>query len=284
MLGSFATTVASALIAIGAGGAGAHADRGLVAKDTGASANPLAFWGKVDCDPHPQGLTPPEQLLPAGGDTHPMAGGQPQGNTSFRRMTVYDGDWVYGERCELGFNNQEGPTAFYHAGEHWTTYISLRLPPSSPIGEAGWRDVFQMKQAQPYTNPNPSSIFEMQVRDGRWYVGSSWKGVWDAPAEQDVWTRFVFDVHYSTDPSVGSVEISADLNGDGDFSDEDEHSGVIPMATLRAEKGAGTTFEQPGEPIPSHLRAGIYQAKGHDCPRTGAGCSVDVDNVQVVRG
>ena len=35
--------------------------------------------------------------------------------------------------------------------------------------------------------------------------------------------------------------------------------------------------------MPSHLRAGIYQNESYACPRSGVGCSVDVDNVQVLR-
>ena len=39
---------------------------------------------------------------------------------------------------------------------------------------------------------------------------------------------------------------------------------------------------KPGQPIPSHLRAGIYHDPLIPCP-SPTGCSVDIDNVQVIR-
>ena len=263
----------------------------LVAADTASAEDPRAFWGQVDCAEHPPALTPGHQLIERGGDPHPMAGGTPQGDGGFRRLSVYDGDDVYGERCELGLNDREsGPTVFYEEGDRYSTHISLRLPGELEIDSPGWRTVMQMKQAQPYDNPDPASIFELQVLSGRWLVLSDWRYIWDAPARTDVWTRFTFEVAYSADPELGLVRVLADLNGDGDHQDDvdgdgkqDERSSRVQLATLRAET-AGDSEDgiDAGEPIPSHLRAGIYQDPGYRCPRSGLGCSVDVDNVQVV--
>jgi hypothetical protein len=261
----------------------------MLASDLGNNEDPEEFWGEVDCEDHEAPSTPPHQVITTGGDTHSTATGERQRNTSFRRLTVYDGDDVDGERCELGLNDADGPTAFYHEGERRKTYISIRLPESAPIGE-DWRVVMQMKQAQPYDNPEQASMFELQARDGRWYLGSSWKGVWDTPAEQNTWTRFVFDVVYSQDPAKGSIQVDVDLNGDGDYADDvdvdgtvDEHSPVFRRATLRKEKdGEDDIGPDEGESITSHLRAGIYQNELYPCPTTGVGCSVDIDNVQVL--
>lgn len=266
-------------------------ENNVLAEDTGRRPDPTRFWGRVDCVEHPSPLVSGHTLVPSGGDTHDKANGEPQGNTSFRRMTVYDGDDIDGERCELGFNDQRGPTAFYREGTHRLTFISLRLPGSSPVAAEQWRVVAQMKQAQPYHNPDPASIFELQARGGRWQLGSDWHKVWSTPASQDVWTRFVFDVVYSADPAVGSIRVAVDLNGDGDYTDDvdgdgrvDERSPRVHRATLRTEtEGDPRYLQDPGESIPSHLRAGIYQDAAHPCPATGAGCAVDVDNVQVVK-
>jgi hypothetical protein len=249
-----------------------------LASDTASNPDPNPFWGKVDCQTGTR-----HQRITSGGDPHSTGSGAAQGNSDFRRMTVYDGDEVYGERCELGNNNVSGPTVFYHEGQRRVTYVSIRMPNSSDINDSRWRNVFQMKQVQPYYNPNPASIFEMQVRDGRWFVGSNWTGVWDAPAQQNTWTRFAFDMTYSQDPSKGSVKIYADLNGDGDANDAEEQSPLIHMATLRAETAGGPDnpdFPSAGQSIPSHMRAGIYQDESYSCP---SGCSVDLDNVQVFR-
>ena len=248
----------------------------VVASDTAANSDPLPFWGSIDCQSASR-----QQQVASGGDAHVAALGGSQGNSAFRRMTVIDGDNFYGERCELGFNNVNGPTVFYREGQRRVTFISIRLPNGTDPTNENWRNVMQMKQAQPYNNPNTSPVFELQVHDGKWWVESSWVNLWSFPARQNAWTRFAFDVVYSQDPSVGSITTYADLTEDGDFDDANERSPLIHDATLRAETTPGYPSPyQPGDSIPSHLRAGIYQNANYSCP---SGCSADIDNIQVVR-
>ncbi len=256
----------------------------VVASDTASNPDPVPFWGKIDCQASSRTQAPS-----SGGDTHPTADGTSQGNSAFRRQTVIDGDNIWGERCELGNNWSQptgadpagpGPTMFYQEGERRVTYASLRLPSSTPMGNT-WRTVLQMKQMQPYNNPTPAPILELQLENNQWMFVNSWNGVWTAPAQQNVWTRFAFDITYSQNPSIGSIKIYADLNGDGDFSDANEQSSVIHTATLEAEtQTGGTSPYSVGQSIPDHLRTGIYQDPAYNCP---TGCSMDVDNVQVVR-
>ena len=81
--------------------------------------------------------------------------------------------------------------------------------------------------------------------------------------------------------SRGRITVYADLNSDGDFDDEGETSSTMRTYTLKREiKGGYKDGIKPGKSIPSHLRAGIYHDDALDC---GDGCSVDIDNVQVVR-
>jgi hypothetical protein len=248
----------------------------LIASDTASQPDPLAFWGRIECQ-----VANRHQQIASGGDTHLTGSGMPQGDAGFRRLTVFDGDDFYGERCELGHNNQHGPTTFYNESLRRVTFASIRMPNNSPIGDSRWRNVLQMKQAQPYNNSNPASIFEMQVRDSRWFIGSNWNGVWDTPATQNTWTRFAFDIVYSQDPSKGSIKIYVDLNGDGDASDAGEQSPRTRQATLPSETSpAHPDGVAAGQTIPSHLRAGIYQDQGYSCP---TGCSVDIDNVQIFK-
>jgi Polysaccharide lyase len=248
----------------------------VVGSDTAGNADPIPFWGKIDCQTASR-----HQHLGSGGDAHATALGSPQGNGSFRRLTVRDGDDVYGERCELGENESYGHTTLYHEGQRRVTFMSLRLGNGiNPLG-SDWRTVMQMKQAQTYRNPNTSPIIEMQVRDGEWILRNSWNDLWSAPAQANAWTRFAFDITYSANPNVGSMRMYVDVNGDGDAADAGEASPEMRMATLRRETaGSGSSHYSVGQSIPDHLRAGVYQNPGYGCP---SGCSVDVDNVQVVK-
>ena len=280
---------------------------GIVASDTGSSPS-IDFWNRpneaLDCDLH---NTSPDRSgvrwpwpLTAGdtGDPHVTALGSAQPSPdSYRQVTVVDGDNVYGERCELGFNWTErrnagggpgpGPTVFYHEGDRRVTYMSIRLGRGVDPSGTNWRVVMQMKQTQPYDNQTQSPVLDLEVRDGDWVVVSSWHDLWTAPARQHTWTRFAFDVTYSQDPKVGRVRVYVDLNGDGDFGDAGEVSPTFHVATLRAEQPrlpGGTYSDVPspwpvGHSIPDHLRAGIYENPDYPCP---SGCSVDIDNVQVV--
>jgi hypothetical protein len=251
-----------------------------VADDTAADPNPVPFWGSVECESASR-----YSYGTSGGDPHPTASGAAQPDGAYRQLTVLDGDDTWGERCELGRNDHRtGPTTFYEEGDHLVTFISLRLPGNFPLAAATWQTVMQMKQAQPSDDNCCGPELEMQARMGRWYVVDSWHDLFNFPAQPNVWTRFAWDVFYSQDPNQGWIQVSADLNGDGDFGDAGERSPLVHTATLRTEPDGphGTSDGlAPGDPIPSHLRAGIYHNPSIPCVAP-AGCSVDVDNVQVV--
>lgn len=250
----------------------------VIASDTAADRDPLPFWGRIDCAASSR-YAQHEQ----GGDAAPRADGRPQGDDAFRRMRVFKGDWVSGERCELGLNDRsEGPTVLYYEGERRITFASLRLPTSWDIDDPNWRVVLQMKQVQPYNNPALASMFELQARSGHWLLVSDWHDLWRTPAQTGQWTRFAFDVTYSRDPEIGRINVYVDLNGDGDAADPDERSPTIERATLRQETEGEQTAIPVGQSIPSHLRAGLYLNPTYKCPPP-AGCWADVDNVQVLR-
>jgi hypothetical protein len=261
----------------------------VVSSDTADVTNPLGFWGKADCQTSDR-----YQQVGSGGDGHVTALGQSQGSSAYRQISVVDGDDQWGERCELGFNWHQasdpgygitgpGPTVLYHEGERRVTYMSVRLPSNWDVNAPDWRVLMQMKQAQPFDNPQMSSMFEMDQMNGVWLIESAWNTVWTAPAKTNTWTRFAFDVTYSGNPNVGSIKIYVDLNNDGDFSDGGEQSPVTHKATLLTEVAGGPNGDvPPGGSIPSHLREGIYQNQNYNCPPPN-GCSADFDNVQVVR-
>ena len=261
-----------------------HGSR-LIASDTSADPNPDHFWGRNYCanDQRVQDNT-------SGGDQHPTATGAPQGDSAFRSLTVFDGDDIWGERCELGWDSAKSPTAFYQPGYHRLTAISVRLPSNFPLGAFAWQAVVQMKQV-PANNEGGTPVFELDAYGGRWrlrqslsrYSASDMRQLWSAPARLNFWTRFLFDVRYSARKKRGYIRLGADLNGDGDYADPGELSPGFRTYTLKVETPGGAPDGiKPGHAIPSHLRAGLYHDTAIPCPAP-AGCSVDIDNVQVLR-
>ena len=255
----------------------------VIASDTAENPNPLPFWGAIDCA-NPTRYSTPQ----SGGDPHLTAAGKPQGNIAYRRTTVFDGDDFYGERCELGRNDKYGPVAFYHEGERTVTYFSLRLPPSFPLGVFAWQGGMQQKQAQESDGGGGVPILSLGAYFGRWRIFNSDPGpdnedteFWSAPAQQNVWTRWAWDVTNSQHASLGRFKAYVDLNADGDWADAGEQSPQFSFPTLKYEvAGDDTDGLLPGDSIPGHLRMGIYHDSSIPCP---LGCAFEFDNVQVTK-
>jgi hypothetical protein len=262
----------------------------LVKEDTAARSDPVAGWGRIDCRPSRY------QYVTTGGDPNPTGAGWAQGNGSFRRLTVIDGDDVYGERCELGRNEHRSgytPATFnlYREGQRRVTFVSLRLPKGFPLGTGMWQVVMQMKQTQPADNGGGTPVLALHAYRGVWELRRSTSAgpsgdtqpLWSTRAATGVWTRFAFDVRYSQ-YGTGSVKVHVDLNGDGDALDAGEESPSLATYTLKRETTAQQSPDNDplvaGNSIPSHLRTGIYHDSRIACP-SGLNCSVEVDNVQV---
>jgi hypothetical protein len=259
---------------------------GLIFSDTGSNPDPTSIWGKIDCANNSRA-----QQFSTGGDTHLTATGAPQGDTAFRRLTAFDGDNVYGERCELGRDYRNSPTVLYRQGQHLLTDLSVRLPSPFPLLVNTWQVVMQMKQTYPAANSSGTPVLELDAYGGRWHLRQSLsrkavsdsRDLWSVPARTNFWTRFAFDVRYSDHKKGGYIRVGVDLNGDGDFADPGELSPAFHTYTLKEEiPGGSPDGIKAGQPIPSHLRAGIYHDSSIACPPP-LGCPVDIDNVQVLR-
>lgn len=249
------------------------------------SGGSAQLWGSVDC-------AQPTRVLRrvSGGDPQPRADLRPQGSDGFRRLRVVDGDNFYGERCELGRNDwRYSPMALYHEGEHLLTFASIRLPKGFPLHRRLWQVVLQMKQSEPANGPGfDTPVLALHAYRDRWRLYHTGAGdhrdgpeqVWSAPAEARSWVRFAFDVTYSVDPSIGSVKIYVDVDGDGDALDRGERSRRFALQTLGQEQtGTATDGLSAGVSIPSHLRMGIYHDPAYHC--VGDRCSIGIDNVGV---
>jgi len=254
--------------------------------DNGTNPNPATVWGSIDCEKASR-----VRQIYQGGDTLLNSTGKRPVNSTFRRMTVLDGDNFWGERCELGRNgSHSAPNVLYHEGERRITFMSIRLPSSFPLGASTSQDVMQMKETKPQANGDGSAALSLYAFKGGGALmrsksagfSSDVRELWSAPARKGVWTRFAFDVRYSQYADRGSIQVFVDLNHDGDAADHGEQSRRFHTYTLKREiKGGTKDGIAPGESIPSHLRAGIYHDSAIRCPR--GGCAVDLDNVQVVR-
>lgn len=262
----------------------------LLRDDTAANSDPSAgLWGKVDAVDSSR-----YSYSTTGGDSAPMANGASQGNSAYREMTVKTGDeklWDNNARAELGRNDSRsgensgsqtsGTFALFHEGEHKIIFWSMRFPSNFDFQQSNWQVIMQGKQAEPYVGNGPTDgapAFTVQAYGGKLHLDNFWNDRWTTSAPpHNVWIRFALDVVFSKDPAKGRIQAFVDLNGDGDFLDSGESSGVINAETLAYASSAGDGYNT-GDPIPGHLRLGVYHNPAIP------GCSVDIDNVQVVGG
>ena len=267
----------------------------LVRSDTAADPDAHHLWGARYACASDDRVSNPR----TGGDPRPTAVGAPQGNTAYRRLTVFDGDDYSGERCELGYNtwneglasptNPYGTFYNYFEGARRTTYFSVRLPDNFPLNASSWQGVGQMKQSGGSDGSAGTPLLSFSAYNGVWSFWHTYPSnlnqdfeLWWVPARKNVWTRIAVDAYYSQFVDRGWVRYYVDANGDGDFADRRERSPVFHTNTLKREI-PGTTADglAAGDTIPSHLRVGTYHDSSIPCPPP-SGCSLDVDNVQVL--
>jgi hypothetical protein len=263
----------------------------VLRRDTAGAPDPRpGLWGTIDCESSSR-----YAYHTSGGDPSPTPTGVPQGDDDYRSLTAFDGDQVFGERCELGRNSHTygqntggetaGTFALYREGDHRVTFFSERYPAAFPVGAADWQTVAQIKQAQPADNGGGSPAITLALWGNHLRLMNTSNQVWATRAPQSgTWIRYALDVVFSPDPAVGSVKVYVDLNGDGDALDQGEQSRRLALATQITETDGPNGFADglgPGAPIPNHLRLGIYHHPSIACPGP-TGCPMDIDNVQVV--
>jgi hypothetical protein len=246
----------------GSSGCGLH----LLQQDLATDPDPVPLWGEIDA------VSPTRHQW--------FASGGPDGGP-FRRMTAHDGDLYHGnsERAELGDSDyfwEDGkPDTFYlyRAGMHRVTSFWMRLPSNFPLDSDEWQVVMQMKQSDPATNADGTPVIALQATQGQWILKQSLSSgpagdtriLWRTPARLGVWTRIVVDAIYSTDPATGRLTMS--IGG--------ASSPVFRTYNLKYEVNPPGPRLRAGDPIPSHLRLGIY----HEPSMPGT--SVDIAQIQI---
>ena len=237
----------------------------LLRSDPATSSNPLPLWNEICAQSDSRASW--------------SASGGPS-NGPFRRLSVLDGDDYWGERAELGYNSWQnglgapwGTFFVYFSGQRRVTSYDMRLPTDFPINTNSWQVVTQMKQTGPSANSGGTPVLALEAREGRWVLtqsaspGASSDGheLWSTPATLGAWTHISWDVTYSTDPSKGKVQLTVGS----------VQSPTFTTYTEKYEVSPGSSALKPGDPIPSHLRMGIYHSPSLP------GTHVDFTNVQV---
>jgi Polysaccharide lyase len=246
----------------GASGCGLH----LLKQDLATDPDPIPLWGDIDA------VSPTRHQW--------FAAGGPDGGP-FRRMTALDGDLYHGnsERAELGdsdYLSEDGRSDtfyLYRAGMRRVTSYWMRLPANFPMDSNAWQVVMQMKQTDPATNADGTPVISLQAIQGQWILKQSTspglaedtRVLWRTPARVGVWTHITVDATYSTDPAAGRLAIT--IGG--------ASSPVLHTYNLKYEVTPPGPELRAGDPIPDHLRLGIY----HD--PTMPGTSVDIAQVQI---
>ena len=244
---------------------GSRTTRSVLRSDPATDPNPLPLWNEISAQNSSRA-----SWFGSGGPN----------NSPFRRLTVDDGDDHWGERAELGYNSRLtglgspwGTFYLYNAGERRVTSYDMRLPNDFPINTNTWQVVTQMKQTGPSANSGGTPVIALEAREGRWVLtqsdspgsSSTTHELWSTPATLGAWTHISFDVTYSPNPSQGRIQVT--IGG--------VQSPALTTYTEKYEISPGSQGLNPGDPIPSHLRLGLYHNP------TLPGSHVDFTNVQV---
>ena len=237
----------------------------LLREDPASNPDPLPLWTQIAAQDNSRASW--------------FASGGPN-DAPFRRLTALDGDNYSGERAELGYNSRLGGLGspwgtfyLYNAGERRVTSYDMRLPNDFPINTNTWQVVTQMKQTGPSANSGGTPVIALEAREGRWVLtqsdspgsSSTTHELWSTPATLGAWTHISFDVTYSPNPSQGRIQVT--IGG--------VQSPALTTYTEKYEISPGSQGLNPGDPIPSHLRLGLYHNP------TLPGSHVDFTNVQV---
>jgi hypothetical protein len=240
----------------------------LIKEDPMTNADPVPLWRSIECGRF-FGNSDPSRV-------QTFSSGGPSGGP-YRRLTVLAGDDWSGNRCELGKNDWSNTFQTFQQGQHRYVEYWLRLPTALGFQANGdkFQQVSQLKQAEPYCTPSPDAVaIEIQVRENQLFYNAMYHSpdLWATSATPllNRWVRIRHDIVFSTDPSVGQMQLT--------ISDEQgqiiARSPVLHTRTLVTEAGSGCGLPT-GSPVPDHLRIGIY----HD-PSYGT-TSVEYGDVRV---
>jgi hypothetical protein len=166
------------------------------------------------------------------------------GNGPYRQLTVASGDQAWGNRAALGYDRDDSPVALWHEGQYRMLNSWVRLGQINQTSD--WRELFEIKQAQPYPSGLPDDdgvMFEVQQRSGKLVFMSHWHDLWSVPISAGSWVPISVEGLWSADPAKGWLR----------FQVGNQVSGKFNGANLLRNANDGST-------IPSFLEMGPYQS------------------------
>jgi hypothetical protein len=223
----------------------AQAGTQAIWRDDCLSADPMPLYGGF-CGARGDGQTDVmttnvNQIAP--GRLSLASSGGPS-NAPYRQLTVVPGDACWNNRDALGNNNHSSPVALWHEGQYRMLNTWVRL---SAINQTStWRELFEIKQSQPYPagmSTDDGVMFEVQQRSGNLVFMSHWHDLWAVPVTAGSWVPISVEGMWSADPAKGWLRFRAGSQVSGKFNG----------ANLLGNTQNGTT-------VPSYLEMGPYQS------------------------
>jgi Polysaccharide lyase/Bacterial Ig domain len=165
---------------------------------------------------------------------------------------VHDGDNCYGERAEIGQalpsrTNFSESRLFNEGDDRWISF-QVNLGSDYPVNTPNWNLIAQWKHLAVPNVVGVSPEVSLEVHNGHYYLSNNGNAAWMGPtATTGRWAKFTFHIKFSSNPSVGFVQIFGDPDGTG-------------VRQLLAPKYMNTlSHTTGGTPVPGHSRIGIYR-------------------------
>ena len=222
-----------------------QAGTGPIWRDDCTAADPMSLYGGfagARADGQQDMVTTKFNQIAPGRVSLASSGGP--GNAPYRRLTLASADQAWGNRDALGYDNNNSPVALWHEGQYRMLNTWVRLGQINQTSD--WRELFEIKQAQPYPSGLPDDdgvMFEVQQRSGKLFFMSHWHDLWSVPVNAGAWVPISVEGMWSADPAKGWLRFRAGSQVSSKFTG----------ANLLRNTQNGST-------IPSFLEIGPYQS------------------------
>jgi hypothetical protein len=168
-------------------------------------------------------------------------------------VSLKDGDYSFGERCEIGMGNywRPGFPLFHEGDERWISF-QVYIPDEYPIDTKDWNVFFQIHQegdggCPPLALHIERGQYKLFNTTKNTYVFDTYE-MWSAPAQRNHWAKFTIHMNNSTSDKKGFVEMFGDLDGTG-----------MKRLMDKTYTHTMTIDRKVGGAMTNHARVGIYR-------------------------